>query len=87
MKPASDAQAVFDREFLTIRARLIEVAAALDRVDRSDGSAADDPRMEQIRQSVKILLEDSPGRAERIQMAFSLPYDPKWQTTFAMEEK
>lgn len=87
MEPASGAQAVFDREFLTIRARLIELAAAFDRVDRASGSAAEDPRRGQIRQSLEILLDGQSGRAERIQMAFSLPYDPEWQTKYAMEKK
>jgi len=83
MAPASNAQAVFDREFLTIRARLVELAAAFDRVDRSDGSAPEDPRREKIHQALEILLGDQPGRAERVQMAFSRPYDPQWQTRYA----
>jgi hypothetical protein len=85
MDPASSAQAVFDREFLSIRAKLIELAAAFDRVDRGSGSVADDPRLEKIRQGLEVLLEDQPGRAERIQMIFSRPYDPQWQTRYAQE--
>ena len=34
---------VLDRDFLSMRCRLIELAAALDRIDRAQGSAADDP--------------------------------------------
>lgn len=85
MEPATNAPAVFDREFLPLRARLIELAAALDRVDRA--RAGDDPRMAQIRQSLEILLSEQSGRAEQVQIAFSLPYDPDWQTKFAMETK
>lgn len=85
MAPASNAQAVFDREFLAIRAKLIEMAAAFDRVDRGDGSVAEDPRLQKIRQGLEVLLSDQPGRAERIQMVFSRPYDPQWQTRYAQE--
>ena len=61
-----------DRDFLSMRCRLIELAAALDRIDRADGSAAGDPRLAQIGRSLEILASLSPGRAERVQMEFSL---------------
>jgi hypothetical protein len=63
---------VLDRDFLSMRCRLIELAAALDRIDRGDGSATGDPRLAQIRRSLEILAGLSPGRAERVQMEFSL---------------
>jgi hypothetical protein len=66
---------MLNTEFLGIRCRLIELAAALDRIDRADGSAADDPRMAQIRRSLQILAGDGPDRAEQVQMVFSLPYE------------
>ena len=62
-----------DREFLGIRCRLIELAAMFDRLDR-EKSPADDPRRGKIAQALDILLADVPDRAERIQMALSLPY-------------
>ncbi len=62
-----------DREFLGIRCRLIELAAMFDRLDR-EKSPADDPRRVKIAQALDILLADVPDRAERIQMALSLPY-------------
>jgi hypothetical protein len=66
---------VLDREFLGIRCRLIELAAALDRIDRAEGAVVDDPRRLQIRRSLEILSAetDEPSRAERVQMEFSLP--------------
>jgi hypothetical protein len=67
--------ASLDREFLGIRCRLIELAAALDRIGRSKDSADGDPRIAQIRRSLDILADDEPTRAERIQMVFSLPYE------------
>ncbi len=84
MSLPTTATAVLDREFLTIRAKLIEIAAALDRVDRGEGSVADDARLGQIRRSLEILASSHPNRAERVQMLFSLPYDEQWPTRFGI---
>ena len=64
---------LLDRELLGIRARLIDLAAALDRIDRGQGSAAGDLRVEQIRRSLHTLLREAPSRAEEVQKIFSLP--------------
>jgi hypothetical protein len=74
-----EAPEVLDREFLTIRCKLIDLAAALDRIDRAKGSAANDPRLGQIGESLKVLSGEGPGRAEKLQMLFSLPYQPDWR--------
>ena len=66
---------LLNRELLGIRARLIELAAALDRVDRGQGSTVNDPRIEQIHRSLHALLEPAPGRAEAVQKIFSLPWE------------
>ena len=73
MPASSAAPASLDSEFLGIRCRLIELAAALDRIDRAKTPAGSDPRIAQIRRSLDILADDEPTRAERIQMVFSLP--------------
>ena len=73
------ANEVLDREFLAARAKLIELAAILDRIDRAEGDTADDARLTQIRQSFELLATDGTGRAERVQAIFSLPYDDAWQ--------
>ncbi len=83
MPTSSDARERFNREFLGIRARLVEVAAALDRVDRGQGSVADDPRMAQIQRSLAVLASSQPDRAAEVQMVFSLAYDPQWKTQSA----
>ncbi len=67
-----------DREFLAIRSRLIDLAAAMDRIERSDPSPADDPRWQQIRRSLDVLLGSDASRAERVLLEFSLPYDENW---------
>lgn len=70
---------VLEREFLGVRARLIDVAAALDRIDRAEGSVADDPRLEKIRQGLEILSGERSDRAEKLQLLFSLPYQDDWR--------
>ncbi len=70
-----------DREFLEIRRRLIDVAAALDRIDRSDGADAIrlDPRIAKFRQATLVLTDGQDDRAERVQMVFSDAYDEAWR--------
>ena len=74
-----DAPEVLDREFLEIRARLLHIAASLDRLDRAEGKVAGDPRLEKIKKSLAILAADEANRAERIQLLFSRPYEADWK--------
>ena len=78
MKSKLTAVAVLDREFLEVRCRLIDIAAALDRMDRAlDRDAIrDDPRLVQLAGAVGILMDDKPDRAQRVQLAFSDSYAP-----------
>ena len=64
---------VLEREFLTIRARLLDLAAALDRIERTERTAADHARFEAIRRSLEVLASDGPGRAERRPTAVLAP--------------
>ncbi len=74
------ADAVLNRYFLEMRAKVLEVGAALDRIERAEGSerALRDDRLAKLRKAIGILLEDAPDRAARILMNFSDPYDPNW---------
>ncbi len=82
--PDSTALNVLNREFLAIRCRLVDLAAALDRVDRADGRATDDPRWRQLQQAVGVLADPDGNRAERVQMAFSLPYFADWRRQYGV---
>jgi len=70
---------ILDREFLTIRGKLLEVAAALDRIERGQGAVGNDPRLEKIRETLAILGKGGVDRAAQLQMIFSLPYEPAWR--------
>lgn len=64
-------QAVLDHYFIEVRAKLIEVAAFLDRVDRAEGAV--DYRIEAFREALKALESNQPERAKQILLAFSDP--------------
>ena len=85
MATASDAKEVLDRDFLTIRSRLLDLAAALDRVERGEGSVERDPRMARIRQALAIVAGPGADRAARVQAAFSLPYRENWRQEFGLD--
>ncbi len=82
MPVKASASTVLDVEFLELRARLLQAAAQLDRLDRAQGAVADDARMQGIQQAIKILSGPAPNRAEQIQLIFSRPYDPNWKQQF-----
>ncbi len=75
------AQAALDSFFLDVRARLLDIAGILDRINRGPGSetASADPRMAKVRQALAVLHDQNGGCAERIQQLFSLEYDPSWE--------
>jgi hypothetical protein len=75
-----DARQTLDREFLELRAKLLQIGAMLDRLDRADGSVANDPRLAGIRQALEVLQGDAEDRAKQIQLIFSRTYDPAWRT-------
>src|SRR5687768_2384711 len=84
-----DAPSVLEQQFLEMRWRTLSLAADLDRIDRAAGGRqllSTDPRLHQLREALKILLQNEPeraapdrrdpdrrgpDRAERVQMIFS----------------
>lgn len=64
------AQAV-DLYFMEHRARLLDVAAFLDRVDRAPGT--DDFRMQAFRRALALLQDGEPERARRVLELLSDP--------------
>lgn len=76
------AAAVLDREFLEMRAKLLELAASFDRLDRADGDVRDDRRLRLLREAIELLLDDPGDRAEQLQLLFSRSYDDNWQHEF-----
>ena len=80
---------ILDREFLEIRAKILEVAAALDRIERADGEVSNDSRMALIADAINVIAQQQsdPIRAEKIQLLFSRAYDEKWLEEFAIASR
>jgi hypothetical protein len=77
--PNPTAAQVLDREFLSIRCRLLDLAAAMDRVDRTAGQVNDDGRWQQIHQAIGAIASPNGNRAEQAQLVFSLSYSENWR--------
>lgn len=78
------ADQILEETFLETRAKLLEIAATLDRIDRSsdEGLPLTDstkPRRAIIDDAIRILLSEGPDRAERLQRLFSREYDADWR--------
>jgi hypothetical protein len=72
---------IFNREFLEIRAKILQIAASLDRMDRAEG-AVDDPRQDLIQKGLDILAGDHTDRAVAVQLLFSNEYDESWRNQY-----
>jgi hypothetical protein len=79
-----DSNQVFEDDFLPLRAKLIEIAASLDRIDRAGGSLAVEGKRAQVYEAIRALLRPEDDRAEQIQLIFSRPYDEAWQETLGV---
>lgn len=78
------AEQILDREFLEIRCKILEIAAALDRLERAEGSVTEDRRMKMVYDGLAVLSTDSADRAEQVQMIFSRRYEPGWRDQFGL---
>ena len=75
-----------EREFLPIRAKILEIASALDRIQRAATNDVEDPRWEQLQAGIRLLQEGNPDRAEQVQLLFSRAYDEQWQQKFKKDQ-
>ncbi|MCA9199828.1 MAG: hypothetical protein KDA87_19950 [Planctomycetales bacterium] len=81
---AMPASQVLDREFLQLRAKILELAASFDRLDRG-APLPEDTRLNLLHQGIQIVLSDEPDRAERLQRLFSREYDPNWKSNLGVD--
>ncbi len=66
---------VIDAYFMEHRAKLLDIAAFLDRIDRSatDAHEPEDFRMAAFREALGVLSDSEPHRARRVLQVFSDP--------------
>ncbi|MBC7852821.1 MAG: hypothetical protein IAF94_05245 [Pirellulaceae bacterium] len=72
---------VLSREFLETRSKILEIAAAFDRLERGAGDVSDDPRIARLHEALKVAGAPQGDRAEQVQLVFSREYDKQWQRT------
>jgi len=66
-----DAKGILDEQFLEMRWRALSLAADLDRIERAPGGKeliASDPSLANLREATKVLLQNEPDRAAKVQM-------------------
>jgi hypothetical protein len=78
------ASQILTESFLEVRAKLLEVAATLDRIERSDDAGEPLPpeaqvQRQQLDTAIEILLSEGSDRAERLQKLFSRQYESDWR--------
>jgi len=79
---------ILEREFFEIRAKILEIAAAFDRLDRSTGDVSEDARLKLIEESLQVLQQlNREDRAEQVQLIFSREYNDQWREEFGLSTK
>ena len=83
------ADAILDESFLEVRAKLLEVAAVLDRIDRAsqDAHSLSDSSMDQLNKlaaGMNICLTEGPDRAARLQQLFSRSFSDSWRQEMSL---
>ena len=73
---------VVEQEFLQVRAKILEIAAFLDRLDPDDAKSVSNPnaeRLKLLRAGCELLLDSESDKAARLQLLFSRKYDEQWR--------
>ncbi|MFC1759333.1 hypothetical protein ACFL2H_11310 [Planctomycetota bacterium] len=88
---AMTAKQILDREYLELRAKILELAASFDRLERADADGEEaidaDPRSQKLAKGLDILRSNEGNRAERVQLLFSLAYSDSWREDFQLVAK
>ncbi len=78
------AEKVFDREGLTLRAQLLDVASLLDRLERAaEGESIEELTRLPLEAIRELLISGNADRVDRLLRLYSRDYDPAWQERFA----
>lgn len=78
------AEQVLQQEFLLARARILELAATLDRIQRAGGQVEQHPQMQLLRRGFEVLTGQSDERAQQVQLLFSRHYAADWRREFGI---
>jgi len=81
------AEQIVSDEFMIARAKILELAATLDRIERATGDVDGSRPMQLLVQGMNILCDDEVEKVKRVQLLMSRQYEPQWQSDMAMEKK
>lgn len=79
MNTGRSSQHVLETEFPALRAKVLELAAGLDRIDRATPSGTEGEHLQTLSSAIECLLRSGPERTEQIQLLFSRAYDDNWR--------
>jgi hypothetical protein len=85
MAERSAAQIIAE-EFMIARAKIVELAATLDRIERASGNVEDSRNMQLLVQGMHILIDDQFEKAKRVQLLMSRDYNPNWQNLMSISK-
>ena len=81
------ASQILDREFLEVRAKILEIAASLDRMDRAEGDLTGHPNRQLLGRGIDLLASKDVDRAEQGQLLFSREDVDGWQDEFELKSR
>ena len=81
-----NASQILNREYLEMRARILELAACFDRLDRAEGNVDNDDRMVLLQKGIDMLSGDG-ERAKSVQLLFSREYKENWTEEFQVKSR
>ncbi len=81
------AEKIIADDFMIARAKIVELAATLDRIERAQGEIADSNQMQLLMQGMHILCDDEIEKTKRVQLLMSRQYDPQWQAQMSIAKK
>ena len=84
MQATMTPQQVLDREYLEMRAKVLELAASFDRLDQGDKTIESDRRIQLLLEGIATLNFNANNRAEKVQMIFSREYAENWREEFGI---
>ncbi len=81
------AEQIVADDFMIARARIVELAATLDRIERATGDVEDSKNMQLLIQGMQVLCDEEVEKAKRVQLLMSRHYDPQWQSQMSIAKK
>ena len=81
------AEQIVADDFMIARARIVELAATLDRIERATGDVEDSKNMQLLIQGMQVLCDEEFEKAKRVQLLMSRHYDPQWQSQMSIPKK